>query len=91
MSRGEARSRGKEVEKDEVCQWADLTSPVEAGTLGETPPALGSQTSSARNVRPRLVPRAEQSQACLDLDVTANTLSSTVAPLMLPMTWPWDL
>lgn len=29
---------------------------------------------------------AEREQACLDLDVTANTLSSTVVPLMLPMT-----
>lgn len=61
------------------------------GRWERLPPALGSQTSSARNVRPRLVPRAEQSQACLELDVTANTLSSTVVPLMLPMTWPWDL
>ena len=37
MSREEARPSGKELEKDEVCQWADLTSPEEAGTLGETP------------------------------------------------------
>ena len=60
MSRGETRQRGNEHKKDKVHQWVDLTSVVEAGVPGEAPTSPWLTDQLYMQLRPRLVPGAEQ-------------------------------